>query len=421
MSSETESTPRAGVNGLPWAIVAAVALVLATLVVHLRADRADQVADAQGGSGLPPTAGWIIFHGTVTVDGAVPEFTGFQLYARIGEDWTSLPVTVGLQLGKPNHFSHLIVNPPHEGNKGRQIEFYVADEKASTFDFFATYEPITGEVCPGCELSFPITREVEIDFARIPPPTATPTTTPSPTEFVVRPAFYSGTVRAGGSLAPDGYSVYAVVGTDYRSGDAFVADGRYFLAVDPGAEHYTDQQVRFFIVDQGNVDSPGIAIEAISAPLVFVPGRDFSSVNLVFPALAPTATPTLTPTETPTPTPTSPATDTPTSTPTPPPTAPPEPTRIPSPTLTPEPTRTPTPTVAAEVRTSNTRTPPTARPVATSSSGTDGGSDGDDGGGGGFCSSPPARDGVMDASVPGAGIVLLALVAWRLAVARRRE
>ena len=427
MSTAQSAFRRTG--ALRWSAIVAIALVLAVVVVRTSIDGRDDFAQAQGG-GLPPNAGWIIFDGTVTVNGEQPEFTGFQLIAKVG-DWVSRPVIVGQRPDHRNKFYHLIVNPPHEGHKGRVIEFYIAEEKSSTTDYFAAIQELTGEVCPGCPFTFPIRRSVDLDFARIPPNTPTPTTTPTATPHIVRPAFYSGTVRSGGTLAPDGYQVYAVIGTDYRTGEASISDGRYFLTADPGEEHYTDQQARFFIIDKGNVANPQAAIEAISAPAVFVPGREFSDVNLVFPALQPTATPTPSPTITPTPTETPTPTPTPTETPTPTPTpeftptptpTPVTPTLTPTPTPTAEPTRTPTPireptataTRAAPSTRRATATPTPRRTVAAPTRVATATPE-PESGGGFWCNSTPNSSGTIDAFAPMAGAIMLALLAFRLA------
>ena len=415
----------AGRTGLiQWSVLAAFALVLSIIVVQSRIQPESRVADAQG---LPPNAGWIIFDGEITVNGLPPDITGFELVARVGE-WESRPVVVGRLPQNPYKFYHLIVNPPHEGHKGQQIEFWVADEKSTSTDYYAVITELTGEVCFGCPFTFPIRRSVKLDFARIPAPTPTPTSTPTPTPYVVRPAFYSGTVRTGGVLAPDGYSVYAVIGTDFRTGEASISDGRYFLTADPGQQHYEDQQVQFFIIDKGNLANPSAALGAISAPAIFVPGREFSDVNLVFPPLAPTVTPSPTPTQTPTPTntPTVTPTSTPTVTPTPTPEVTPTPTNTPTvtptPTFTPEPTRTPTP-IAPPSATPTRVVPPTRRavdtptrviPTATTEAEVETES-------GGFCSATPNASGSVDAVIPGSAALLLLALAWRLNSSRSRK
>ena len=132
--------------------------------------------------GLQNNPGWIIFDGEVTVNGQLPDVTGFQLVARVA-DWESRTVVVGRLPRHPNKFYHLIVNPPHEGHIGKEIEFWVADERANITDYYAVITELTGEVCFGCPFAFPIRRSVTLDFARIPipTPTATPTLTPTPT------------------------------------------------------------------------------------------------------------------------------------------------------------------------------------------------------------------------------------------------
>ena len=168
----------AGRTGLiQWSVLTAFAFVLAFVVVQAPVQPDRQIADAQG---LPPNSGWIIFDGQVTVNGRTPDITGFELVARVG-DWESRPVVVGRLPRNPHNFYHLIVNPPHEGHRGEQIEFWIADERSDTTDYYAVLTEQTGEVCFDCPFTFPIRRSVTLDFARIPAPAAAATPSPVPT------------------------------------------------------------------------------------------------------------------------------------------------------------------------------------------------------------------------------------------------
>ncbi len=401
-----------------WIIVTLFAgLVAAGVAVF--ASRTGEDLSAQS---LPPSLGAIIFTGAITVNGTVPEHTGFELTARIGE-WESQPVIVGERLDQPYKYYHLVVNAP-EAFRGQQIEFWIDGQVMSSIsNYFAVIYP-GGEVCRGCPFTFPILRELDLDFPRLPQPTPTPTIPPTPTEVILQAAFFGGTVRTGTQIAPDNYDVYAVVGTDFKTPPVPVVNGQYFLAIDPQDEKYRDASVRFFIIDKGHPDDPSFELEAISAPGIFVGGEQFDTFNLIFPALTntptptstftATATPTPTPMDTPTATPTDTPTPTPTPTVTPEPTGTPTPTPTSTPTFTPEPTRTPTPTSTSTPTPPIIPDTPTPTPLSRPASPEPTAElepDGDDSGG--FCNATPASSGSMEASVPFGLALILATAAWR--------
>ncbi len=262
----------AGRTGLiQWSVLTTAALVLTYIVVQSSVQPEPRVAEAQG---LPPNAGWIIFYGEVTVNGQPPDITGFELVARVG-DWLSRPVVVGRLPQSPNEFHHLIVNPPHEGHKGQQIEFWVADEKSATTDYYAVITELTGEVCFGCPFTFPISRTVKLDFARIPAPasdassvttTVTPISTPTSiaTPSATRPGpppnhgwiIFDGQITVNGQPPDDtGFQLLARVG-DWVSRPVVV--GRlpenpskfYHLIVNPPHDAYKGQRIEFWIADE---------------------------------------------------------------------------------------------------------------------------------------------------------------------------
>ncbi len=411
-----------------WASVVALAAIVAIALVSVTT-RETETAEAQ----LPPRIEAIIFHGKVTIQGEAPAYAGFEITARIG-DWESPGVIVGARSDRPQNFEHLVVAPPSELDlAGSQIEFWLDGQVVSTvFNYYAQINEFTGEICPGCTWSFPILREVNLDFPSLPEATPTPTLSPTPSPVFLRPAFFSGTARTQQAILPDAYEIFATVGDDFRTPNLAVYGGQYFITVDPVEEKYRDAEVVFYLIDPNRPSGSG-PLRAISPPSAFAGGAQFDNVTLVFPNVLPTATPTPVPTDTPTPTHTPTETPTPlptntplpTHTPTPLPTATPSPTETPTPTMTPEPTPTPTsmPTFTPEP----TRTPrPTSTPIATATTVVDTPTavalastatptpEAESENGGGFCSSTPNESGSVEASVPFGIFALLMLFTWRV-------
>ena len=340
----------AGRTGLiQWSVLAAFALVLAIVVVQSRIQPEARVADAQG---LPPNAGWIIFDGEITVNGLPPDITGFELVARVGE-WESRPVVVGRLPQNPYKFYHLIVNPPHEGHKGQQIEFWVADEKSTSTDYYAVITELTGEVCFRCPFTFPIRRSITLDFARIPAsavsgsltstdtPTVepSPTPTPTPTATPGLPAntgwiIFDGEVTVNGQT-PDitGFKLVARIG-EWESAPVTVGllplNPRqfYHLTVNPPHEGHRGEQIEFWVADERSDTTDYYAViteqtgeACFDCPFTFPIRRSVTLDFARIPVTAPAATPS------PVPTVTDQTANTPTVTPVP--TEPPEPTRSP--------------------------------------------------------------------------------------------
>ena len=330
----------AGRTGLiQWSVLATAAFALTFIVVQSSVQPEPRVAEAQG---LPPNAGWIIFDGEVTVNGQPPDITGFELVARVG-DWVSRPVVVGRLPQSPNEFHHLIVNPPHEGHKGQQIEFWVADERANATEYYAVVTELTGEVCFSCPFTFPIRRYVALDFARIPTSspsdaaTGTPSPTPTPSAYLPgSPSdsgwiIFDGEVTVNGRL-PDitGFQLVARVG-EWESRPVVV--GRlprhpnkfYHLIVNPPHEGHLGREIEFWVADErANITDYYAVISELTGEVCF--GCPFTfpirrSVTLDFARIpAPTPAPTSTNTPTPTNTPTAIPTATPSQTVTPEPT-----------------------------------------------------------------------------------------------------
>ena len=119
------------------------------------------------------------------------------------------------------------------------------------------------------------------------------------------PAVYSGIVTADGAPVPDGFQIYARIGSTYQSEPVTVADGEYeVLTVAPPNANFAGQVVTFFIED----------IQAAEID-TWVSGKFDTNFDLSFAQLPePTPTPSPIPTDTPTPAPIPP---TPIATPTP--------------------------------------------------------------------------------------------------------
>ena len=184
MRSRSNPDYRHVLNGARlWASVVALAAIVAIALVSVTT-RETETAEAQ----LPPRIEAIIFHGKVTIQGEAPAYAGFEITARIG-DWESPGVIVGARSDRPQNFEHLVVAPPSELDlAGSQIEFWLDGQVVSTvFNYYAQINEFTGEICPGCTWSFPILREVNLDFPSLPEATPTPTLSPTPSPVFLRP------------------------------------------------------------------------------------------------------------------------------------------------------------------------------------------------------------------------------------------
>ena len=98
---------------------------------------------------LPPA---IVFNGNVTINGETPTYSGFEITARIGDNWESQPVVVGAIPNKPFKYAHLVVIPPQELDLfGSQIEFWLDGEvRSTTTNWYAVINDYTAEVCIDC-------------------------------------------------------------------------------------------------------------------------------------------------------------------------------------------------------------------------------------------------------------------------------
>ena len=317
----------------------------------------------------------------MTINGETPAYTGFQITARIGDKWESPPVVVGAIPNKPFKYAHLVVVPPQELDLfGSQIEFWLDGEvRSTTTNWYAVINEFADEVCIDCTWTFPILRQLDLDFpylsAATPSPTPTPheTIEPSPLPERFPPLVINGTVMIDGqSPAVSGLEITVRIGTEWASQPARVgslpekpAEFAHLVIQPPSDLELIGSDIEFWLDGQVKSD-----VKSVFAPFDEVSGEycadcqwtfpELRTIDLTFPYLpgqAPTPTPTATPirptatpesSATPTPTPSSVppiSTTEPTSTPTL--TATPEPTSTASPvppTVTPEPSSTPTST-----------------------------------------------------------------------------
>ena len=338
---------------------------------------------------LPPA---IVFNGSVTINGETPAYSGFQIIARIGDKWESPPAVVGALPDNPSQYAHLIVVPPPELDViGSQIEFWLDGEvRSTTTNWYAVINEFAAEVCIDCTWTFPILRELDLEFPYL--PAATPSPTPTPHETIEPPPLperfpalvINGTVAIDG-LAPaeSGLEITARIGTEWESQPARVgslpersAEFAHLVIQPPGDLELIGSDIEFWL--DGQVKSN---VKSVFTPFDKVIGADcrwtfpeLRTIDLTFPHL---------PDQIPTPTPAAtliPATATPepSATPTPkpssvPPTSTTEPTSTPTLTATPEPTSTGSPvppTVTPEPSSTPTHTPspipPSATPTPTS-------------------------------------------------------
>ena len=146
-----------------WKAVLAV-VVLAMIVT-------EHVDDAQAQAPITPVeTTWIVFSGTVTVNGEAPTYSGFTITARIGDVYESQPVTVGVFPTEPFRYGHLVVNPPTELDLiGSQIEFWINGEVKSTVtNWYAILQPCpeSNSLCPVSDYwgIGGIARDLDLDF-----------------------------------------------------------------------------------------------------------------------------------------------------------------------------------------------------------------------------------------------------------------
>ncbi|MCY4475102.1 MAG: hypothetical protein OXC83_06660, partial [Chloroflexi bacterium] len=305
------------INVHKW--VLSVAIVTATLI-GVATVFVDTRHDAQAQTQLPPNLAAVIFNGWVTVQNSPLDVEGMELTAKIG-DWVSEPVVVGQGTADANGFEDLTVNPPSE-LIGSEIKFVLnGTVEATTSSYYALIND-DGSFCLTCEFGFPDFRDIIIDFPTLPtggaPP---PVAQPEPGAGDSTVTLFTGQAFTSEGLVPDGYQIFAVVGSSLRTNNVTVFDGTYNLAVDTTDESLNGMPIKFYLIDKGYPEDSNKALEA-ETPSIFNSGQP-AELRLFFPSISPTPEPTATPV---------------------PPTATPEPTATPvPPTATPEPTATPVP------------------------------------------------------------------------------
>ncbi|MDC0253000.1 hypothetical protein OAK52_02430 [Chloroflexi bacterium] len=233
---------------------------------------------------------------------------GFIMHAKIGDKIVSSTV-IGEKL--TGRFSGLEIGP-EELLEGESITFWVGNEKSIETAIFGPLTP-SGQYCPGCTWSLPISRTLNLHFRQIPLPT------PTPAPASVQPSFLTGSLIFGSVLsAPEGVeSIDAFVG-DILVGTGEVSGSDFSITIDPGIETFLGTEVTFVIAGYESKTS-----------YIFAENDFRTDFKLFFPQYIP-------PTPTATPAPLSTAVPAATSTP--------EPTRTPTPIPEPTPTYTPTPT-----------------------------------------------------------------------------
>ena len=283
-----------------------VSFVLAMLFIFVLADK-NNVVEAQD----IPELHMIVFQGDVIIGTGnvkTSSLDGYILHAKIDNK-----ILASTEIGKnlSGRFSGLEVGPNIE-LEGKKITFWIGNEKAMEETPFGPLTP-SGEYCPGCTWSLPLSRPLNLHFNQIPLPT------PTPAPATVLPSFITGNIIFGSVLsAPDGVNTIQAYIGDELVGTGQVSGSTYSITIDPGTEIYNGKLVTFLVEGYES-----------KTTYTFQPDEFKTDVKLFFPQYIP-------PTYTPTPVPAATAIPTPTATP--------EPTRTPTPVPEPTPTYTPTPT-----------------------------------------------------------------------------
>ena len=123
--------------------------------------------------GPPPPFPALVLNGDVMIGGSAPSRQGYTIRARIGDDWESTAVPVGVGGGCGNkRYEHLIVAPPEELDLfGSQITFWLngqvrshdVDQLYVRKDLRYALEDV---ITP--TWTFPILREVDLEFPALP-------------------------------------------------------------------------------------------------------------------------------------------------------------------------------------------------------------------------------------------------------------
>ena len=169
----------------PWAVASIAVLfvlVVATAIATAQGDDEAQCLKPEPPptqekpptqEGLPRPLPALIFNGDVTIGGSAPSRQGYTITARIGENWESAAVPVGVGNGCGNmRYAHLIVAPPEELDLfGSQIQFWLNGQVLSeVYDWYSQYDFRYLQEFPGTDPQwiFPILREVDLEFPALP-------------------------------------------------------------------------------------------------------------------------------------------------------------------------------------------------------------------------------------------------------------
>lgn len=158
-----------------WIILATVAcVVIVSIYVVMPYTKDDAGVASVAASGL----GGIIFSGEITVGGEIPTHTGFELTAKIGDEYESLPAFIGDCTDQLNKYCHLIVVAP-DGLIGSEIEFWLDGQVKSTNINYYSVIREDGTLCRECVFSYSIPRTADLDFPYLPESISTPAPMPT--------------------------------------------------------------------------------------------------------------------------------------------------------------------------------------------------------------------------------------------------
>ncbi len=122
--------------------------------------------------GLPPPLMALVFSGDVTIGGSAPSRQGYTITARIGQNWESTAVPVGVGDGCGSmRYAHLIVAPPEELDLfGSQIDFWLNGQVLSeAYDWYHHIDFRDPVGYPtDIQWSFPVLRRVDLEFPALP-------------------------------------------------------------------------------------------------------------------------------------------------------------------------------------------------------------------------------------------------------------
>jgi len=242
-----------------------------------------------------------------TVNTKTSSLDGYTLHAKIGDEIVG-SVKIGDNL--TGRYSGLEIGPIVQ-LEGETISFWIGSEKSIETAIFGPLTP-SGQYCPGCTWSLPISRTLNLHFRQIPLPT------PTPAPASVEPSFLTGTVIFGSVLsAPDGVSSIEAYIDGELIGTGEVNGSDFSITIDPGNELYLGKKVSFMIAGYESKTSYTFAENDFQTDFKLFFPQYIPPTATPEPVIAPVATPIPEPTRTPTPVPEPTPTYTPTATPTP--------------------------------------------------------------------------------------------------------